>query len=337
MTTRPLFIHLLVFAACLCGCAGDEYPEETVNEVLCTIDLQAESGVQIDTRAVDENTVSEVWIVQLAQDGSEALTTPVHATPTAGNKVQVRLKKQACKLYFFANTGNNALFDLSAAPGTLTASVVEGKQMTLAPGGHWGSLSVMPMYATWSGTPAAQLGPVKLTRCLAKVQINISNSTGGKLSISSMRLKAVPNVLKYSPTSTEPYPQATGTYLDYAATLANSATYFMAENCRGKGSERSELEKRGQSVADGTYATHYEIIGKYSGVDVTYRFYLGENNTNDYNVRRNTSYTMNITIKGKNPADTRVTIEATPLLISTGSGTTWGDGSTSTVVGGDRI
>ena len=37
-----------------------------------------------------------------------------------------------------------------------------------------------------------------------------------------------------------------------------------------------------------------------------YRIYLGENNTTDFNVGRNTSHTLDITISGDNEVDTRV-------------------------------
>ena len=37
-----------------------------------------------------------------------------------------------------------------------------------------------------------------------------------------------------------------------------------------------------------------------------YRVYLGENNTTDFNVRRNTRYSLDITIEGESEVDTRV-------------------------------
>lgn len=93
--------------------------------------------------------------------------------------------------------------------------------------------------------------------------------------------------------------------------------WFMPENARGKGSATGEYEKNKANAPDGQgdYCTYVEIKGFYRLGElvnaVTYHVYLGENNTDDYNVFRNTHYEVTATIKGQDRIDTRIN-EFTP-------------------------
>lgn len=101
-------------------------------------------------------------------------------------------------------------------------------------------------------------------------------------------------------------------------------SFWMPENIRGTG---SSLTFQGKNIAsngpggnlDG--CTYLTLKGKYyydktqSGgnylqdpIDVEYRFYLGSNLTNDYNIRRDHHYNLTVNITGANSADLRVTI-----------------------------
>ena len=50
---------------------------------------------------------------------------------------------------------------------------------------------------------------------------------------------------------------------------------------------------------------HLDATGVAS-YNVTYRIFLGEDNTKDYNLKRNTHYTVTTTIKGSHNADNRI-------------------------------
>ena len=105
----------------------------------------------------------------------------------------------------------------------------------------------------------------------------------------------------------------------YAELLAGEEElwWFMPENARGKGSATGEYEKNKANAPDGQgdYCTYVEIKGFYRLGElvnaVTYHVYLGENNTDDYNVFRNTHYEVTATIKGQDRIDTRIN-EFTP-------------------------
>lgn len=84
-----------------------------------------------------------------------------------------------------------------------------------------------------------------------------------------------------------------------------SRTFFLAENCRGEvPGITSQEQKCAGNAPEG--ATFLRIKAQREGKLLTYDVYLGENNTTNFDVRRNTVYTLNIVIKGENAVDTRV-------------------------------
>ena len=324
---------LCLLSACLfSACTADEQPGiEAGEEDVFTLCLETNAPIEAETRAVNESAINDLWIVQLAADGNSALVVPQYFTasqlsskPDGSKLIRLSLQRVACKICILANTGNSSLFDTSAALTSITKSVVEGKGISYS--GDWkakmDALGYIPMSATWNGTPDVGTEiSVTLTRAIAKLTATISVSipSGDVLTISSVQLKNIPATLQYwRETMTGTYPAAGGTYFDYTAvTSYASNTWWMPENCRGSGSGRYETEKTANAVTDGAKATYLEIKGKYNGFDVTYSFYLGENTTNDYNVKRNYNYSLQITIKGNSSLDARVQVEENKLA--------WGD------------
>lgn len=91
-----------------------------------------------------------------------------------------------------------------------------------------------------------------------------------------------------------------------------SWTWYMPENARGTGSATEQNFKTAETAPESQadYCTYVEIEGYYnaSGMinQVVYRVWLGEDNTSDYNLLRNTCYNVTSTIYGQHVIDTRV-------------------------------
>lgn len=351
---------LACLAAWLWGGCSDTYLSETDAEGYypCTISLKTAPSVEVETRAaINENEIHDVWVIQLAMDGSDTLAIPpryftANQMIVSSNSITIRtfLKQTpTTKFILLANTGDASLFDTSAAPSTIKEADIVAKCITHS--GDWKEkLGYIPMSSTWDkpeSYPYLELAHAGLIRAMARltVKLSVDIPAGDALTLSSMQLKNVPQTLQYwredldvKNPSVDSYPAPNTPFGDYAPITTNLAgsttTWWMPENCRGTGSGRFETDKVAAAIANGDKATYLEIKGKYQGkIDVTYRFYLGGNNTNDYNVRRNTDYTYNITLKGMNKTDMRVTIE-TQSFSSTSNGTaTWGDGGSETVNG----
>lgn len=328
------------FAACLLSACTAEYLPDIADGGESDFIFTLNTGVTLSasTRVTDESTLSDVWVVQLNKAGTAALIAPSHVKPDGANKIKVKLEKTDSKVYFFANTGDANLFDPDAALSTFTTATVEAASMTY--NSDWGEKSYIPMFGTWEGTPTVPTisDKVELTRAFAILKIKVSRvqPAAANFGFTSLQLKNVPNVLRLCPSTEATYPAATGTYINYPINTDSSPmydyptyTFYVPENHRGTGSERFETEKNGTLVANGGYATYYEIKGKYAGVSTVYRFYLGGNNTNNYNIDRNCIYTVNITLAGPNQLDARVEMDNAPLTTLPGTDVNWGGGGSS--------
>lgn len=318
-----LLIYLMTCLTASCT-DMDNVVVDSDEEAVCNFKLSLNAPISVETRAVNEDKINEIWVVQLASDGTAALVPPVHISPGTDNNIAINLKLQECKIYFFINTGDDALFDTSAALSSFTQSSVEATSLSYS--SNWETKlnsSGIPMSGYWEGTPnPATAIPVELTRAIAIVTVDVPTSTipsGDVFSLSSIQLKNIPGTVQLyraNPTGSTS-PAASTSFSDYAVTTATSNTWYMPENARGTGSGRYETEKTAAAVTDGSKATFVEIKGTYNGFAVTYSIYLGENTINNYNVLRNKKYNVTINLKGKNSADARIDVEENRLA--------WGD------------
>ena len=165
---------------------------------------------------------------------------------------------------------------------------------------------------------------VSLFRNVAKLTLTINNPSGSGVTLKTAQLRSVTTKIDYFPRLiekeapsllTEPYPNHNNfTTFDYAADEFAVApgeskvlTYYLP--CHLLGTSQSSSEKT-KGVYAPDYATFVEIYGvsedgsKYS----RYRFYLGDNMTNDYNIRPNYHYTLPLTFNkiGNPQTDSRV-------------------------------
>lgn len=165
---------------------------------------------------------------------------------------------------------------------------------------------------------------VSLFRNVAKLTLTITNPSGSGVKLKTAQLRSVTTKIDYFPRLiekealsllTEPYPNHNNfTTFDYAADEFDVApgdskvlTYYLP--CHLLGTSQSSSEKT-KGVYAPDYATFVEIYGvsedgsKYS----RYRFYLGDNMTNDYNIRPNYHYTLPLTFNkiGNPQTDSRV-------------------------------
>lgn len=93
--------------------------------------------------------------------------------------------------------------------------------------------------------------------------------------------------------------------LDESNTMGGTLTFYLPDNRRGEGSNTagSDAKLKG-GIGD---ATAIQLIGYRDGDEITYNFYLGGDEFNDYNLKRNTKYTLTADLDGTSTGDLRVT------------------------------
>lgn len=106
-------------------------------------------------------------------------------------------------------------------------------------------------------------------------------------------------------------PTTSAELTDYTSDNSNAITWYIPENKAGTTS-LTDWKDRYEGNAPAT-ATYILIEGSYTpqngtARDVAYAIYLGDNDPADFNVTRNTKYTVNASIRGTNLDDGRVLV-----------------------------
>lgn len=349
----PGRLHLRAAALFLCtagllaGCTKEPFeepggPEGELTEI--TLSPESMGEVAMDTRAVsgvDENKVTDLWVVQLNSGGTAQLQAPQYITNISASgssyTAKARIKAAESRIYFIANTHNSTLFN-----DATTSALIEAKTLSVTNEASITAENTLPMAGYFSGTPTVGIiTNISLKRAVAKLTVKLASdiADGGSFTLTSVKVYNAPKVLHWFRDPSKPVPTTTAADC-YPATSAGvntnwtdltpsdktlSATAkecggcYLPENGRGQGTAGDQKDKTaakalGGASGQGNYATYIEIIGDYTtdlGDKYTgnkYRFYLGRNAFDDYNVLRNSHYTVTATIKGLHKWDARITV-----------------------------
>ena len=173
--------------------------------------------------------------------------------------------------------------------------------------------------------------PVSLTvsRMAARITLDIKAKAGSGIVIKDYQACSLPALSYYVTQEAIDAPSATTdshwlnsdpVALDADATTLNT-TFYMYENRQGVVPAITDQKDKGEANAPAR-ATYVLIHGEVADKKVTWRVYLGANNTDDFNIKRNCTYTYHVALNGYTDADTdtRVTVEdAVPLVVGTPS------------------
>lgn len=281
---------------------------------------------------IDEFTIAEVCVFQFS--GTEPATSTLvkstyYSSLSSMNLITTLTESSTTQtVYVVANVGNItgkytnettlSSFQISLYEMATEASVTIGSRL--------------PMVGTYTGATMPGLYAVPLVRLVAKLTFscNISlTNTNDAFTINSVRLYSVPNVAQIvAPTGIYPGNMASdaGKYINYAVEAfyptGTELTWYIPENLRGIVSSITTEEDKSKANAP-IYSTYIEVEGIYTPNNgtaeyVVYRLYPGANLVNDFNIVRNTSYGISMTIKGMNEADARVVVPKNLSMDNTG-------------------
>lgn len=217
-------------------------------------------------------------------------------------------------IYFIANAGKQ-LQNFSGTYGQLKQQLIPVNNKGLADG-------IMLMSATLQTTiKAGNPISVRFIRKLAKINVSCTVEEGFSFTPVRLQLRNVPKSTSLVNTS-ETTPVKEGTdlqnYWSVTENIIKGYTWYMPENLRAAGSASSEKDKTAAANTEGAYCTYVEISGLYQNGGtsklVSYKVYLGANNTTDYSVEANRIYNVSFSIKGINSGDKRVLAEDFPTV-----------------------
>lgn len=262
---------------------------------------------------IQESRIASLWVGQYDVATGTRLFNQYIPSMT-GTTVNLKLKQShngsRSRVYFVSNAGDLGAIATEAIlkKHTLTyVSTAEGLPDN----------NLCKMMGYWEGEVAAggvRNIMVELTRLIAAITFTYSTSADFTFRPTSLVLKNAPTVSQVEAPTEQlttggiSYNTYTGTVNQTGATVYWYLPENMAGTVSGENAVDSEKKKTGQGV---TNATCIELTGtaEQGGVtygDVTFRFYPGSDR-NNYDIVRNSRYTMDVTLIGIDVSDERIT------------------------------
>ena len=269
--------------------------------VTAELRITTEDMLRLATRATDEEAIRDINLYLFGRSNGQSL----HFYSRSA-LVRFECLPGEYDLYVAANLGA----DLGERSAQQLLDYTIGRQEEYA---------TLPMSAVMTVAIAPDkenntvtLPTLSVRRTVAKIAYNIRVADKvPDLELRSVRLCSVPGrTTLFTPASTpstseKDFTDAPLVELPDAARRSCSGVQYLFENPQG--TVPSITDQRDKNADNAPACASYLMIRATRGSRILdYRVYLGENNTTDFNVGRNTSHTLDITISGDNEVDTRV-------------------------------
>ena len=291
---------MLSLTVWLTGCIHDKTAADApIKNVSVEVGVTARPAERI-TRATDEMQIKDLNVYLFGKT----------------NTFKLHIYTQSPLLQFECPVGEYDLYiaaNLHADMADLSPAELEACTIASRP-----AYDDLPMSAKTTVTIAASaqgkvvtLPSIQVRRCVAKIAYNIRvDNTVSDIELQSVRLMNIPRT---SPLFTSAQPSenkadyTSGFYSEIppSGNAAYSGVCYVFENMQGcVPGITSQADK---SILNAPENASYLLIRAVRGDKVlSYSIYLGENNTDNFDVERNTHQTFNITIRGDNEVDTRI-------------------------------
>jgi hypothetical protein len=299
------------------------------------------SGIDFSTAAtrsvlvsgMDESTVKNLWVFQYVTGGSFVRKQYFSSVDVADFRMELskNVSGQTSDLFFVANVGPDAFPDVLATEDNFKAAGIKvTDEASILPFAGFVPMSGSLTSLTLPDDFINESQAVTLVRMVSRVDFSfqlVATGLPSGFKIKSVRLMNVPSKsFPYKDAAATTFPALTNITLrnfDYEAITATDQTsgavslsFYLPENARGDGSGDSETDKTGI-----TGATCIQLVGYSDGDEITYTIYPGGNATANYDLTRNTTYTVSAAITGiyENDARVKKTPTANTYIVRPGS------------------
>lgn len=324
---------------------------DVTTDAVIRLTIQAQNPQKTSTRSVDEGKIHDLYV--LVYNSSGDLTGKSYSTfDTSASSYSVTVNTRSgegCTIYAIANTGSATLFD-----GAVANTEDKLKEITTS-SAAWDDLnnaSSTTAYLPMSGSTTANISAgattlssgITVKRLVAKVTLHVGIADGSGVMITGYHVYGVPRKSYYvaRPLNTEESVTDTQTTRAEDASLpANAsdwtdsgliglsdvtsfdASFYLYENRAGVNTAitaQNQKVKANVPATPADSAAYVMIYGVAPGyVSLSWKIYLGANNTTNFNIKRNGDYSYAITLK-PNDADVRI---KSNKLIWAGSNIYW--------------
>ena len=292
---KKILLFIIPLLAMMSSCNKDEMEDRPSlqDEVRFSLQIQ-EEGVQYVTRATDEQTVRDVNLFLFDPRG----VLPDRHFYVESGTVECSVLPGSYEAYAVANVHRDM--------GTMTQEQLRAVQLPSVT-----RYTMLPMSGHTTLTVEDRMSAPVITvrRTVAKIVCNISIDP---TVVYALKLQSVQIMNAAATTMLFEEKQIAKNFITMnsaaiASSELRSATrmFYLLENCQGDvPSITTQQQKCAANAPQG--ATYVRIKAQKDGLQMTYDVYLGENNTSNFDVRRNSVQTLDIRIKGDNEVDARI-------------------------------
>lgn len=324
--------------------------EATVTLAFSTVEQTGE----LNSRSVDQSLVNEgtdaesnpihdVWLIEYDDKGIILGSPKYFADPSDFAAVTLILPADGKEytLVAIANTGHDALGDMFKTYTDITTlhkaykafnSESCGYNTITNADGETEHLLLMNGSVKLTNQSETEGIAIPLHRNVAKIDVTITNKAGSGVNIKKARLCNVPSRISYADQMVKGSSVENATYITLQDEIWNPQTqendevmnlmYYIPRNMQGTVENSSGIAlQKNRNVP--TSATYLEIIAE-DATDksaLRYRFYLGKNMVDNFDIEPNHHYSLPIVIssKGDATADSRVEIFKNGIFSSSNS------------------
>ncbi|MDH6357284.1 BACON domain-containing carbohydrate-binding protein [Parabacteroides sp. PF5-9] len=313
-TTRSLTFH-----------TDGTVESDTLTTTPYTENEDSRDSVSIATRSSkslserEERKIQQLWVGQYTAQGARLAS--VYIPQVALEYVDVKLKAslQPCTVYLIANGGD---LTTTATTEELLLKIVHPYNTS---GDFSSQLYPFLMQGKWQGVLEGtidEMAPfeqkIEMTRATAKLRFTYTVAGSNfQFTPSSLKVGNIPQGVKLIESETRPSGLSFTELTEATHSSGSPVFWYLPENIAGEATGAnvvdSEKKKTGQGVTNATYIelTGDAVQNGHLYQNVVIRLYPGLNR-NDYNIRRNHFYTIEIRLQGIDFSDQRITVGQSP-------------------------
>lgn len=326
-------ILFVILSCMLCACVSDILPDDiSENLEYVSVNIQFSAENELMTKSASDAAIKNMWVIQFDGSGDNArvLGTPTYISDFSGSGCSVQLvqtKEDAPGLVCFIANSFERVGELNIDKWTTLGDFKKLSKSVSCEADVFGAVENGTEYLIFYGETSTQITSqtktlhVDLCPNVAKVSFEVTVGDVSGLQIQSVQLCSVPSVSHYAVDhrkeglfpSTMSFDRINYDVIPWEAAASMSFDAYLPVNLRGTSVSTTSQDKARYAPFAATYllvsATKTEGV---KTIPMTYTFYLGgDNNDNyhkDYNVRAGSHYTykFNVGAIGDPKTDSRV-------------------------------
>ena len=282
-----------------------------------------------DPQQAAEEAIHDIWVFQYDQNGNQLIMPRYYeVTSTEIKKLNIRLAEGVdSHVYVLANT-----CDPEWAKGKDFSTIEKfvGYEYPFTEDNvEMGADEYLFMEGSVKETirKESDLLPIDihLTRMMAKISFKyVTAAAAANLVVNRVIINNMPTHMRMEETpSEENYPQGDdfetkSVTLDKSLASGMVYTFYMPANRRGT-STNTDPKYKNNGAPDKALYVQLFVTSRTNGSNFLYTIYLGANDFNDFNVRRNHNYNITLNLKSENRDDRVLAAPANCFVMNTGN------------------